>query len=54
MSKAAHVIALTLAAATAFLASPAGQALTKQYPLLMPIATGIGIALTYLNPKKGA
>lgn len=48
-----HVIAVGIAAIAGFLATPAGQALIRQYPVLVPVATGIGvIAALYRTPRQ--
>lgn len=49
-----HVFAVVLAAATTFIASPAGQSLVHQYPVLSPVVMGIvAIAGVYHTPLKG-
>jgi hypothetical protein len=48
-----HVYAVIVAAASAFLATPAGIALLHQYPKLVPIIAGLaGLAALYHNPAK--
>lgn len=48
-----HVIAVGIAAIAGFLVTPAGQALIRQYPVLVPVATGIGvIAALYRTPRQ--
>lgn len=48
-----HLVAIAVAAVSGFLATPAGIALLRQYPHLVPIVAGIaGIAATYHSPWK--
>jgi hypothetical protein len=55
ISKLTHIIAIIGAAATAFLLTPAGQAIIHQYPKLAPIAGAIAtLFAVYHNPKSAA
>lgn len=48
-----HVLAVGIAAAAGFFATPAGLAIVKQYPVLVPVAAGIGvIAALYRTPRQ--
>jgi hypothetical protein len=55
ISKVTHIIAIIGAGVTAFVLTPAGQALIHQYPKLAPIAGAIAtLFAVYHNPKSAA
>jgi hypothetical protein len=50
-----HVFAVGIVAVAGFFVSPAGVSLLHQYPVLVPVAAGIGaLAALYHSPKVGA
>lgn len=51
--KITHVFAVVLSGAVAFAATPAGQALVHQYPVLSGVVGVIGVlGAVYHNPNK--
>jgi len=51
-SKVTHILVGIVAAAAAFVATPAGHALVSQYPALAVVSTAVAIiASLYKNPK---
>jgi hypothetical protein len=50
--KVTHALAAVVVAAAGFFLTPAGQSLLHQYPVLVPVASGLGaLALLYHAPK---
>jgi hypothetical protein len=55
ISKLTHILAIAGAAITAFVLTPAGQAIIHQYPKLAPIAGAVAtLFAVYHNPKVAA
>ena len=53
MSKLTHIFALLGAAVWGFLATPAGQAVLHQYPILSALSGAVStIVMVYRNPHK--
>jgi len=53
MSKLTHIFALLGAAVWGFLATPAGQAVLHQYPILSALSGAVStVVMVYRNPHK--